>query len=254
MRKILVALVVISAFSSCRILRPSLMLKTPKDYVFDKANDSMTVQDYHIAPTDAISFRILSNEGFKLVDISNSGAGGNSVGLTQSTIETTVELDGTIKVPLIGRVKVQGLTLREAEQMLETRFTEFYVGPYIILKVTNKRVVVFPGNAGVAKVVPIPNNNTTVFEALALAGGITEDGKAYRVKLVRKTDLKPRVYLMDLSTIEGLKQGSTIVQANDIIYVEPRIRFGQRISAEILPYLSILTTGFLIYAYYIRGK
>ncbi len=247
MRKILLALLVISAFSSCRVLRPSLMLKTPPNYVFEKVSDSMATQEYHIAPTDAISFRILSNEGFKLVDISTT-----TTNLAASTIETTVELDGSVKLPLIGRLKLEGLTVREAEQLLETRFTEFYVGPYILFKVTNKRVIVFPGNAGQARVVPIANNNTTVFEALALAGGITEDGRAYRVKLVRKASPKPKVYLMDLSTIDGLKQGNTIVQANDIIYVEPRIRVGQRITSEIFPYISLITTGFIIYTYYIR--
>lgn len=247
MRKVLLVIAVISVFSSCRLLRPSLMLKTPPNYVFEKVSDSMTVQEYHIAPTDAISFRILSNEGFKLVDISAA----NVNNLAISTIETTVELDGTVKIPLIGRVKVQGLTIREAEQMLETRFSEFYIGPYVLFRVTNKRVIVFPGNAGQARVVQIVNNNTTVFEALALAGGITEDGKAYKVKLVRRpTPLKSRVYLMDLSTIEGLREGNTIVQANDIIYVEPRNRVGQRVSSEIFPYVSILSSLFLIYSIY----
>ncbi|HWY38502.1 MAG TPA: polysaccharide biosynthesis/export family protein, partial [Bacteroidia bacterium] len=165
---------------------------------------------------------------------------------------TTVESDGTVKIPLVGRVKVEGLTVREAEQMLESRFTEFYVGPYILFKITNKRVIVFPGNAGAARVVPIANNNTTVFEALALAGGITEDGKAFKVKLVRKASPKPKVYLMDLSTIDGLKQGNTVVQANDVIYVEPRNRVGQRISAEVVPYASLLTSLFLIYSFYIH--
>jgi polysaccharide biosynthesis/export protein len=245
MRKVLLALAILSAFSSCRLLRPSLLLKTPPDYVFEKVSDSMATQDYRIAPTDAISFRILSNEGFKLVDISAT-----QVNLGVTTIETTVELDGTIKIPLVGRIKVQGLTIREAEQMLETRFSEFYIGPYILFKVTNRRVTVFPGNAGSARVIPINNNNTTVFEALALAGGITEDGKAYKVKLVRRTNNKPKVYLMDLSTIEGLKDGNTIVQANDIIYVEPRNRIGQRLSQEVVPYVSLLSTIFLIYSIY----
>ena len=245
MRKILLALIVISALSSCRLLRPSLMLKTPKDYVFDNVSDSMSTQEYRIAPTDAISFRILSNEGFKLVDIN-----ANTTNLSISTIETTVELNGSVKLPLVGRIKLAGLTIKEAEQLLETRFTEFYVGPYVLFKVTNKRVIVFPGNAGQARVVPIANNNTTVFEALAMAGGVTEDGKAYKVKLVRKASPKPKVYLMDLSTIDGLKEGNTIVQANDIIYVEPRNRFGQRINNEILPYVSIITTLILVYEIY----
>lgn len=246
MRKILLALAIISALTSCRTLRPSMLLKTPKEYVFEKVSDTMTSQDYHIAPTDAISFRILSNEGFRLVDINAN----NNQNLVVSVIETTVELDGTVKIPLIGRVKVAGLTVREAEQMLETKFSEFYVGPYVLFRVTNKRVIVFPGNAGQARVVPIPNNNTTVFEALALAGGITEDGKAYRVKLVRNTAPKPKVYLMDLSTIDGLKEGNTLVQANDIIYVEPRVRVGQRLSQEVLPYVSLLSSFFIIYSIY----
>ncbi len=249
MRKILLALILVSAFSSCKILRPSLMLKTPPNFVFEKVSDTMASQEYHIAPTDAVSFRILSNEGFKLVDISST----NST-LAANTIETTVELDGTIKIPLIGRVKVQGLTIREAEQMLETRFTEFYVGPYILVRVTNKRVIIFPGNAGAARVVSINNNNTTVFEALALAGGVSEDGKAYKVKLVRKSSPKPKVYLMDLSTIDGLREGNTVVQANDIIYVEPRNRIGSRLSSEVIPYVSLLSSLFLIYSIYARTK
>lgn len=247
MQRILVTLAVILAFSSCKLLRPNLMLKTPKNYVYEKLSDSMGVKSYVIAPTDAVSFRILSNEGFKLVDITTT-----NTGLTVQNVETTVELDGTIKVPLVGRIKLEGLTVREAEQLLETRFTEFYVGPYVILKVNNRRVIIYPGNGGFARVVPIVNNNTTVFEALALAGGVTEDGKAYKVKLVRNSKLKPQVYLMDLSTIDGLKEGNTIVQANDIIYVEPRNRIGQRISNEIGPYVSILTTALLVYSLFIK--
>src|ERR1017187_7686485 len=159
MRKLLLLFIVILSISSCKILRPSLMLKTPKDYVFDQISDTMSEEEYRISATDDISLRILSNEGFKLVDFSNSGASsGNSfAGGSSSTslIQTLVEHDGTIKVPLIGRVKVQGLTMREAEQVLETKFSEFYVGPYVILRVTNKRVSVFPGSGGIAKVVPI---------------------------------------------------------------------------------------------------
>jgi len=252
MRKLLLLFVAILSLSSCRILRPNLMLKTPKDYVFDQLNDTMTREDYRISRTDAVSLRILSNEGFKLVDFSNNGAPSNIS--SNSVIETLVEQDGTIKVPLIGRVKVEGLTAREAEQLLETKFSEFYVGPYVILRVTNKRVSVFPGAGGAGKVIPITNLNTTVLEALAYAGGITDDGKAYRIKLVRAAKPKPKVYLIDLSTIEGLEAGNTVVQANDVIYVEPRPRFVSRAIAELAPYVSIVSSAILIYTYIVVFK
>ena len=171
MRKLLLLFIILASLSSCRILRPNLMLKTPKDYVFDQVNDTMSDEEYRISITDDISLRILSNEGFKLVDFSNGGGNGvATANNASSTIQTLVEHDGTIKVPLVGRVKVLGLTMREAEQLIETKFSEFYVGPYVILRVTNKRVSVFPGTGGTGKVVPIVNLNTTVLEALAYAG------------------------------------------------------------------------------------
>ncbi|HXB39336.1 MAG TPA: polysaccharide biosynthesis/export family protein [Bacteroidia bacterium] len=219
------------------------MMKTPKGYVYDKIADSMAVDDYKISPNDAITFRLLSNEGFKLVDISTM----NNITGT-SNFDAIVETDGTVKLPLIGRIKLEGLTTRESEQLLETRFSEFYVGPYIVVRVSNKRIAIFPGGGGAARVIQIPNNNTTVFEALALAGGVAEDGKAYKIKLIRKASPKPKVYLMDLSTIDGLKEGNTVVQANDIIYIEARNRNANRLTQEFVPYISLLSTFLLLYS------
>ncbi|HWY33759.1 MAG TPA: hypothetical protein VNX68_03885, partial [Nitrosopumilaceae archaeon] len=96
-------------------------------------------------------------------------------------------------------------------------------------------------------------NNMTVIEAIAFSGGLTDDGKAYRVKLVRNNgNKKPDVYLMNLSTIEGVVAGNTIVLANDIIYVEPRIRVAQRSFLELTPYLSILSSSILIYYTFLK--
>jgi len=97
------------------------------------------------------------------------------------------------------------------------------------------------------------NNNTTVIEALALSGGIQEDGKAYKVKLIRNDGSnKPKVYLLDLSRIEGIGVGNTVVMANDIIYVEPRYRFTKTIVGELSPVISLLTSTLLIYSVFIR--
>ena len=66
--------------------------------------------------------------------------------------------------------------------MLEEKYASYYVKPFVLMSVQNKRVIVFPGNAGDAKVIPLLNNNTSLIEALALAGGISDDGKAHKVK------------------------------------------------------------------------
>jgi polysaccharide export outer membrane protein len=226
------------------------MLKTTKDYTYDKIADSLSKQDYKIDANDLVNIRIFANDGFKIVDLATS---------TQMTryieLDYVVNRDGTAKLPLVGRVKLAGLSVREATEYLEQIYADYYVKPFVFMTVTNKRVIVFPGNGGTARVLNLTNNNTTVIEALALTGGISEDGKAYKVKLIRNQEnQKPKVYLMDLSKIEGIAVGNTVVLAHDIIYVEPRYRFARTLVAEITPIVSLISTTFLLYTLIGRAR
>ena len=249
MRQFLIFLGLIFMLSSCKVFKSNLMLKTPKDYNYDRLQDSLSRLDYKIAPNDALSYRVFTNDGFKLIDIATTA----SNMLYFPTIESRIETDGTAKLPLIGTIKLAGLTIIEAEKLLEDKYAEYYVKPFVNLRITNKRIIIFPGSSGNAKVLPITNNNTTVMEAVAMAGGIAEDGKAYKIKLIRNTPgTEPKVFLMDLSKISGLAAANTQVQAYDIIYVEPRYRPVRTISSEIAPILTLLTTGIILFQLFRR--
>ncbi len=232
-------------FTSCKVIQPSLMLKTEKDFQFSKFSDSLILENYKIAPNDEISLRVFANDGFKLIDITTQSTGA----IARNTIDEIVDYEGKVKLPLLGKVKLSGMTLRQAQAFLEKEYESQYIKPFIQLRIINKRVIVFPGTVGAARVVNLVNNNTTLFEAIAMAGGISTDGKAYRIKLIRRPspEDKPEVFLIDLSTIDGVKAGNTTVLANDIIYVEPRPRFGQKVLQEITPYLSIITTSLTLF-------
>jgi polysaccharide export outer membrane protein len=221
------------------------MLKTPKDFVYDKLVDSLSRLDYKIAANDAVQYRIFTNNGFKLIDLATS-----SNAIFRNDLDVIVESDGAVKMPLLGRINILGLTIKEAQELLETKYSEYYIDPFVSLKITNKRVIIFPGNGGQAKVLLLANNNTTVMEAIANAGGILEDGKAYKVKLIRQNplnDSRPFVYLMDLSHIKGIIDGRSKVQAGDIIYVEPRYRPLATFTREIAPVITLITTAFIVY-------
>lgn len=224
------------------------MLKTGKDYQYSKNPDSTRVVDYKISPNDVLQFNMYTNDGFKLIDITSLNSANAAYHIN---IETpyVVESDGNVKLPILGRKNLMGLTMREAELMLEESYASFYVKPFIELTLLNRRVIVFPGLAGNAKVIPLANNNTTLLEALALAGGISEEGKAKMVKLIRQNGGKNDVYKIDLSTINGLKEGETVLQAGDIIYVEPRRRYTFKLLQEVAPIISLLASTFLLYTY-----
>jgi polysaccharide export outer membrane protein len=220
------------------------MLLTKKGYTYDRLVDSLSRLDYRLAPNDAIVYRVFTNDGLKLIDLTNTN------NTFRSDIDAVVESDGQIKMPLIGRMRVAGLTIIEAEKLIEEKYSEYYVKPFVTIRVNNKRVIVFPGSNGTARVVNLTNNNTTVLEVIAAAGGIPDDGKAYKAKLIRQHPVpgnKPFVYLMDLSRIEGLKEGNSKVQAGDIIYVESRYRPLRTFATEISPILTLLTTFLILY-------
>lgn len=234
-------------------LNNNIMLKTPADYEFDDPPDDPEVE-YRISADDRVQFQLYANNGFQLVNVTpvgNQGSGGgrrNRGGQGSGGLDYKVEKDGRVKLPVLGKVPITGNTVREAERMLEEKYSEFYKDPFVLLEVTNKRVIIFPGSGGDAQVVTLQNDNTTLMEVLAMAGGIPERGKAATIKLIRKNKRgERRVFKVDLSRIDGLKYADMVVQADDIIYVEPRKRIATEILRDINPYLSLLSTSIFIY-------
>jgi polysaccharide biosynthesis/export protein len=247
MRNILLAISCFVLLSGCKVFRSNLMLKTPKNFAYDNLVDSLSRLDYRLAPNDAIQYKVFPNYGFKLIDLATT-----STAILRNDLDAVIQSDGFVKMPMLGRVHIAGRTLREAELLLEHRYDSLYKFSFVTLRVINKRVIVFPGNGGVAQVIPLANNNTSVMEALASAGGIMQDGKAYKIKLIRDNPDRtkmPFVYLMDLSTIDGIMQGKSIVQAGDIIYVEPRYRPLATFNREIAPVITLLTSLFILYQF-----
>ncbi len=248
MRTLLYVAGLLLFLSSCGWLNPGIMLRTGHNYQYSKIPDSTKILDYKISPNDVLEFNIYSNDGFKLIDLTSLN--GSSTGYRfQSTTQYLVESDGNIKLPILGLTKLSGYTIRDAENFLKEKYANFYVNPFVIISVSNKRVIIFPGSAGDAKVVPLINNNTTLIEALALAGGIADDGKAREVKLIRQNNDKHDVFLIDLSRMAGIKQASMVLQANDIIYVEPRKKYTSKFLSEIAPIVSLFTSAFVLFTY-----
>jgi polysaccharide biosynthesis/export protein len=246
MKRFVFLILSIIFISGCKVFTPYQMLRQG-EYPFSEFNDTLKLQEYRIAPNDQLQINVFTNNGEKIIDPIE----------TTQTIQNVnslylVEFDGQIKLPIIGRKKISNLTLREAEKMLEQEYTTYFNKPYVQLKVTNNRVTIFPGGQGSqAIVVTLDNPNTTLFEALAKAGGI-QDGKAHKIKLIRGNLKNPQVYLIDLSTIEGMTKANLTLQANDIIYVEPRNKVPQKIIESITPYLTLLSTFLLIYGLFVK--
>ncbi|HPE97825.1 MAG: polysaccharide biosynthesis/export family protein [Chitinophagales bacterium] len=238
---------VILALSSCKTLNPNAMARYDKDYAFTVLTDTMP-QDYPLAPGDRFDLYIFSNNGYLLVDRSISGNNPAQQNLQQNTLFYDISQDGSCTLPMIGEQQLAGLTEKEAEALLSDLYKEYFLEPYVQLRVINRRVTVFRGN-DLAKVVEMPSLNMTVMEAIAAAGGIPPTGKAYRITLIRnagRTDQS--VSLIDLRDPEGLEQAGKLVRPNDVIYIEPTINTA--FFKEIAPIISAVTSIFILYTYF----
>lgn len=248
----LLALLLVVFGTGCTINR-NIMFRTPADFAFDPFNPISDV-NYRIAPNDLISFQLYSNKGERLLSMTagttaggvngvSSGQGGNLQAMNQNNrFVYEVRPDGTVELPELGPVDLMGLNIDEAETKLESLYSANYIDPLALIEVTNQRVLIFPGEAGVASVIPLTNPNTSLLEVLALSGGIRARGDARKVKLIRRGEQGQTIHQFDLSTIDGLQYANTTVQAGDIIYVEPLPQLASEVLADVSPILSLLTT------------
>ncbi len=231
--------------TSCGV-NSNLMFKSPLgEHANSDSIPMAPLKEYQISIDDKITFTLAPNDGTKMIESMGGvtqGGGGD-----KSSQEFLVRDPGFIEIPVLGKVYINGLTISQCEDTLEHYFSNHYRDPFVQVKVTNQRVIVFPGGGSDASVIPLSNNNTTLMEVIAQAGGIADRGKAESVKLMRKVNGVRKVYNIDLSTIEGLKYSDMIVQANDYIYVEPKANLVRGVLSEVTPIITGISSLFLIF-------
>jgi len=238
--KSVVFLIAVTMLFACNY-NSNVMMKTGKNYPYDAAPSDTSAQ-YIISPTDIIEFKLYTNDGSLLVDFTAIKEQQVSSGNAGARYQYLVEFDGQTKLPIIGRINLKGKTVKDVEALLEEKYTKYYIKPFVQVKVVNKRVTVFPGGSGKAQIVPLTNDNMNLLEALGAVGGLTKLAKANRIKLIRGNLKDPQVFLFDFSSLEGIKEADFVLQANDIIYIEPRSDYVQELVRDIAPIVSLIAS------------
>ena len=174
-------------------------------------------KNYAIQKNDYLKLDIFTNKGERAVDPNPelTQAGNTGQKSTPKEFSYLVDLNGIVKFPMIGEFKLEGLTLRQAEEILQKEYEKYFVDPFVILTYANKRVVVLGATGG--QVIPLVNQNVHLAEVLALAKGVSNDAKAHNIRVMRKNEW----FLIDFSTIDGFTKGNMLIEPGDIVYIEP---------------------------------
>lgn len=194
------------------------MFKVPEGYALTKQVEGVE-KNYIIQKNDYLTLEVYTNNGERLIDPDLKLSQGNNITDTKEEEDTyLINQLGTTQFPMVGEIKLEGLTLLQAEEILRQAYGQFYKQSFVRLKYTNKRVVVLgsPGGEGGA-VVPLLNENMRLAEVLALAKGLNSDSRAKTIRVLRGD----QAYSVDFSTLEDFVNNNMIMEPGDVVYVEP---------------------------------
>jgi polysaccharide export outer membrane protein len=175
-----------------------------------------------------------------------------SPSLTQSASpDYLVDASGSIELPLLGNIKLAGLTTTEAREMIKDRLKTYLKEPTVNVRVMNYKISVM-GEVAKPSVYVIPNEKITLPEALSLAGDITIFGKRDNILIIRDVDNKKEFGRVNLNSREIYSSPYYYLHNNDVVYVEPgkgKVAQSDR-TYQILPViLSALSLIVIIFSY-----
>jgi polysaccharide export outer membrane protein len=177
---------------------------------------------YRLQPGDVLSVRVQSVQPV-LSDIFNVPTPQTMTSGDPSTLYLTgypLDENGTINLPTVGRVKVQGLSMEQAQALLQQKVTSYVRDANVLLKLLSFKITVL-GEVRQPGRYFIYNPQVTLLEGLGLAGDLTEFGNRENVKLVRQTAKGAEVVLLNLTDANLLQSPYYYLQPNDALYIEP---------------------------------
>jgi polysaccharide export outer membrane protein len=131
-----------------------------------------------------------------------------------------VDFNGNIEFPVLGKLKVAGLTRTELTALLVERISTMANDPIINVRLANFTITII-GEVERPGTFTIQDERITILEALGLASDLTIYGKRNNLLIIREVDGKKKFANIDLTSINTVNSPVYYLQQNDVIYVEP---------------------------------
>jgi polysaccharide export outer membrane protein len=149
--------------------------------------------------------------------INNSGVGSSS---SSNDLFYTVDKDGEINFPTLGKIKVIGLTLDELKIDLEDRLKKYLLEPIVVVKQNNLKIT-FLGEFNNRGTVAYTNEKLNILQAIALGGGNNESADLKNIRLIRNVNGVDQTITLDVTDFNISNSPYYYIQNNDILYAVP---------------------------------
>lgn len=204
---------------------------------------TLVIPDYKIQPRDIlyIAIKAMTPDGRLMDFLASSGSNmtsGSQIDAGGYLFGYDVNPQGDIILPVIGPIKIEGLTLNETKKLIQTSVDKVFKNSTVECKLLSFKFTVIGEVRSPGAYVNF-NNYLTVLEAIGRAGGVGDYGNRNRVLVVRAIDRGTKTYRLNLQDKKILSSEAYYLLPNDVVIVEP---LRQKIFNMNLPTFSFIIT------------
>ena len=220
-KSIVVFLVAVIVFqlvmSSCHSYRKVPYFTDIPDTLFNTAIARMpdTFINPKIQPNDVLQVTL-----YTLDPQVNVMMGGASSAVASANPGYLVGNDGVIVLPVMGKIKVGGLTTASARDTINERANAYFKNPIVIVRIANFKITVL-GEVGRPSQFIVPDEKVSILDAIGMAGDLTIYGKRENVMLIRNIDNERKFVRMNLDSSSFFRSPYFYLRQGDVLYVEP---------------------------------
>ncbi len=227
--RFLVSFLIITGLFSCRHVKDVAYFQEGKKddnkVVYPNFNQNkpkVTPYEAIIQSNDILSIYVssLSKEASAFFNETQVETASDSRYSTQTAAGYLVDASGNIELPLIGKVKVAGLTTQIARDTLVKRLEIFLQNPSVKIYFANFRVTIL-GEVVRPGVYNVTNEKLSLTEAIGLAGDLTIFGNRKKIMLIREIEGEKKFFNLDITSRDMLNSPYYFLHSNDVLYVEP---------------------------------
>ena len=222
----MVALLLSMFFASCVPYKKMLYLKDAQMVTENQSANYINERnvDYKLQPGDNLYIRFINT----IDERSAAALAGDNTSRTYSTSSDasiylhsyTLDENGCIELPLTGKIELKNLTVDGAKEKMQTEINKFVNQTTLIVKLSNFNLTVL-GEVAKPGMYKVYQSQINLFEAVSMAGNMTNFAKKNEVKIIRQTDTGSEIHIVDMGQADILSSPYYYLKPNDIVYVEP---------------------------------
>lgn len=149
-------------------------------------------------------------------------AGASSGGSSEPSGVTgfLVNRDGNVEIPILGSIKVAGLTTTQAKDLIKGKAAKYYKDPTVQVRFGNYKITIL-GEVNHPASYALPNEKVTILDAISMAGDLTLYGRRNHILVMRNNGDKKDIARLDLNSSALIASPYYYLKQNDVVYVEP---------------------------------